>query len=257
MKLFLIIAFVLLFSSACVEVQKPVRQELTISAAVSLKDAFTEIGREFSTNTNIRISYNFGGSGTLQQQIESGAPVDIFASAGEPQMDALAEKGLIDPALTKTFALNQIVMIVPAGSKIDVSDFQDLKKSDVKKIAVGNPKTVPVGQYAQQIFDSMELTDSVQPKLVFAENVRQVLEYVISGEVDAGIVYSTDAKIGDDKINTKATAPENSHKPIVYPIAIIKDSKNSPNAKAFIDFVFSQKGQEILRKHGFISAGNK
>jgi len=252
MKAYFLIALFICVSAACVEIEKPAKQELTVSAAVSLKDAFTEIGHLFSEKTGVAVSFNFAGSGTLQQQIESGAPADIFASAGEPQMDALAEKGLIVTETRKNFASNELVLIVPTGSKLDITDLEGLKNDKIKKIAVGNPKTVPAGQYTQQTFDSLKLSESLKPKLVFAENVRQVLEYAARGEADAGIVYSTDAAIARDKVMVTAAAPKDSHHPIVYPTAVIKDS-NNPAASAFIDLVTSKKGQEILQKYGFLT----
>jgi len=228
---------------------------ITVSAAVSLKDAFTEIGEIFREKTGKAIHFNFGASGVLQQQIENGAPVDVFASAGEKQMDALADKQLIEPGTRSNFARNSLVLIVPQRSEIPVSSFADLTLPAVKKIAVGNPRTVPAGQYTNEALAKMGLSDKVASKLILAENVRQVLEYVIRGEVDAGIVYSTDAKQGGENVKIAATADEDTHSPILYPIASIAESTQKAAGRQFIDLVLSVEGQRILANHGFAITG--
>lgn len=232
-------------------------QNLTVSAAVSLKDAFNEIGAIYRAKTGRTINFNFGASGALQKQIETGAPVDAFASAGERQMDELEAKDLIDKETRRNFARNKLVLILPPDSKSNVADFTDLSKADVVKIAVGNPKTVPAGQYTEQVFDRMNIKNSLQAKLIFAEDVRQVLDYVVRGEVDAGIVYATDAKTAGEKVRVAAVAAENAHAPILYPIAAIKESAQKQAASEFVDLVLSSEGQNILRKYGFAPASDK
>ncbi len=230
---------------------KPESEALTVSAAVSLKDAFNEIGEIYKSKTGGAINFNFGASGALQRQIETGAPVDVFASAGAPQMDELAAKNLIEPATRRDFARNTLVLIVPTDSKTSLVAFSDLTKPEVQKIAVGNPKTVPAGQYTAQLFEKTNLTTAIQAKLILAEDVRQVLDYVARGETDAGIVYATDAQQAGAKIRLAATADETNHSPILYPIALIKDGKNKQSAQKFTDLVLSAEGQSVLRKYGF------
>lgn len=230
---------------------------LTVSAAVSLKDAFNEIGALYKSKTGKTVSFNFGASGALQKQIETGAPVDIFASAGEKQMDELVSKNLIDTETRRNFARNTLVLIVPKDSILNLTAFSDLTKSDVLKIAVGNPKTVPAGQYTEQLFEKSNLKNNLQSKLILAEDVRQVLDYVVRGEVDAGIVYATDAQIAGEKVRIAATAPDDDHAPILYPLAIIKDSKQKQTAQEFINLVLSAEGQTILKKYGFAAASEK
>lgn len=234
--------------------QNPANSEnLIVSAAVSLKDAFTEIGEIYKTKTGKAVSFNFGASGALQRQIETGAPVDVFASAGEKQMDELAAKTLIDADSRKDFARNKLVLIVPQNSNLNIENFDGLTDLKVQKIAVGNPKTVPAGQYTEQFFQKNNLKNALQSKLIFAEDVRQVLDYVVRGETDAGLVYETDAKSAEGKIKIIATASETDHDPILYPIALIKDGKQKQNAKEFLDLVLSAEGQTILKKYGFSS----
>ena len=139
----------------------------------------------------------------------------------------------------------------PAGAKTSLKSFEGLSGAEIKKIAVGNPKTVPAGRYAEEVFGSYKMLPSVKDKFIYAENVRQVLDYVARGEVDAGIVYATDAAARAKEIKIVATAPEASHKPVVYPMAVVKGTKSEADAKAFIALVVSPEGKKILQKYGF------
>lgn len=235
-------------------VPPPQEGSLTVSAAVSLKDAFQEIGALYRERTGVRVSFNFGASGVLQKQIETGAPVDVFASAGALQMDELAAKNLVDGAARRIFARNTLVLITPRDSALGIKSFADLAKPEVRKIAVGNPKTVPAGQYTEEMLQKTNLKNAVEPKLITAEDVRQVLDYVVRGETDAGIVYATDALAAGDKARTAAVADENAHAPVLYPIAVVRDSPQKASAQAFVDLVLSREGQEILRRYGFAAA---
>ena len=230
---------------------------LIVSAAVSLKEAFHEIAVLYKTKTGRSVSFNFGASGALQRQIETGAPVDVFASAGVPQMDGLAARNLLDADSRRDFARNTLVLIVPANSKTQIAAFADLTKPEIQKIAVGNPKTVPAGQYTMQVFDKLKLSPDVESKLILGEDVRQVLEYVARGEADAGVVYASDARSAGDKVRIAAAAAEDSHAPILYPIAVVKDSRHKPAAREFIELVLSADGQCILQKYGFATVTGK
>ncbi len=226
--------------------------EITVSAAISLKNAFEEIGELYeSQNTNSKVTLNLGASGALMMQIKGGAPVDVFASAALKDMDDLDHAGLVMKDTRTNFVANSVVLIVPSSSKITMASFADLGNTEIKKIAVGNPETVPAGRYAAETVRYFKLSDSIKDKLVFTENVRQVLDYVARDEVDAGIVYSTDAMIKEQEVKIILTAPEASHKPIIYPIAVIKGTKNEKAAKSFIAFVTSYQGRKILSKYGF------
>ena len=252
-SLIIVIFTAIVFSSCKFDNPNPPNIEnLTISAAISLKDAFTEIGELYKSKTGKKVNFNFGASGVLQRQIETGAPVDVFASAGEKQMNELAAKDLIDWASRIDFARNSLVLIVPQNSSFNLTNFSELTDSKVQRIAVGNPKTVPAGQYTEQLFEKNNLQTALQPKLILAEDVRQVLDYVVRGEVDAGVVYATDARISNGKVRVAATASESDSEPISYPIAILKNTKQKQSAKDFIDLFFTAEGQNILRKYGFL-----
>jgi molybdate transport system substrate-binding protein len=225
--------------------------EITVSAAASLQSAFREIGKLYESRTATRVNFNFAASGALERQIESGAPVDIFASAGRPQMDALATGGLIMPETRRDFARNTLVLVVPADRASSVTSFLDLGSAKMTRLAVGNPKTVPAGQYAQQSLTHLDLWPRLQPYFIMAEDVRQVLDYVARGEVDAGILYSSDVRTDENRVRIVASAPVDSHDPILYPLAVLRASRRQEAARAFAETVLSEEGQGILEKYGF------
>ncbi|NEP60662.1 MAG: molybdate ABC transporter substrate-binding protein [Symploca sp. SIO2G7] len=225
---------------------------LTVSVAASLQDAIKEIEPIYrDQKPTVKITYNFGSSGSLQQQIEQGAPVDIFISAAPQQINALQAKNLLLEGTRQDLWKNQVVLIIPQAAK-KISDFQQLTDKQVKKIAIGNPDSVPAGQYGKEVLITLNLYDSLSSKLIFAKDVRQVLTYVETGNVDAGIVYSTDAKISD-KVQIVATAAATTHSPIIYPVAVLKDSKNPDEAKDFIQFLSSDTAKTVFQKYGFSS----
>ncbi|MEH1803798.1 molybdate ABC transporter substrate-binding protein [Nostoc sp.] len=224
---------------------------ILVSAAASLKEALEEIKPLYQqSKSNINISYNFGASGALQQQIEQGAPADIFISAGKKQVDALEQKGLLLPGSRTNLANNRLVLIV-AQDVVGINSFYNLTDSKIKKIAIGEPRSVPAGQYGEQVLKKLKLYDRLKSKLVFANNVRQVLAAVESGNAEAGLVYATDAKISN-KVKVAVTADDKFHSPIVYPVAIIKSSKNPSAAKEFVQFLSGSEVKTVLKKYGFI-----
>lgn len=241
-------AILFLLLASCSRPTSTVAPSLTISAAASLKDAIAEIQQLYTQQQPVTITNNFGASGSLQQQIEQGAPVDIFISAAATQMDALQQKELILTDTRKNILSNQVVLIAPKNSQI-VSNFKDLTSARVQKIALGQPKSVPAGKYAQEVLTFYNIFNRIKPKIIYAKDVRQVLTYVETGNVDAGIVYITDAKLSDVKI--VAIAPANSHSPVVYPVAVIKASKNINAAKKFVQFLSSKPASDVFNKYGF------
>lgn len=226
-------------------------EELTLSVAVSLKEAVEEIGRSFmAARSGVRLHYNFGASGDLQKQIEAGAPIDVFLSAGQRQVDELEKKGLLLADTRRAFARNVLTVIKPADSRVDISKPGDLLEARVTRIAVGQPKTVPAGQYAEESLRALKLWERLQPKLVFAENVRQALDYVVRGEVDAGFVYTTDAARAPG-VREAFRPPEDTYRPIVYPGAVVAASKEPALARAFVALLVSEQGRTVLARFGF------
>src|SRR5271154_2335152 len=231
------------------------KADLTVSAAISLKDALDEARQLYTKeNPSVTIATNYGASGTLQLQIEQGAPVDVFLSAAPKQMDALEGKGLLLAGTRKDLLRNEVVLIVPKDSTLGISTFQDLTHANVKQVALGEPTVVPAGQYAKEVLTSLGIYDAVNAKAILGKDVRQVLTYVETGNVDAGIVYATDA-MSSAKVKVVATAPAGSHSPVIYPAAVIKASKNPVATRAFLDFLASARGLTIFQKYGFLQAG--
>jgi molybdate transport system substrate-binding protein len=225
-------------------------QQLTVSAAASLTDAFKEIGVRFeAARPGTTVRFNFAASGVLIQQILQGAPVDVFASADQETMDRGVAQRAIDPASRRDFAANSLVLIAPAQRGPALSQLRDLAGPEVKRIAVGKPATVPVGRYTKQALDNAGLWTALEPRLVYGDSVRQVLDYVARGEVEAGFVYRTDAGLMKDKVRIVLTS--GGHAPVTYPAAVVSDSRQQPLAHGFIAFLFSPEAQTILARCGF------
>lgn len=198
-----------------------------------------------------KIVFNFGSSGLLQHQIEQGAPVDLFISAASRQMNNLADKQLIISESRQNLVKNQMVLVVPKNSQA-IASFADLAQQSVGQIALGEPKSVPAGEYAREILTSLNIADAVASKAVYGKDVRQVFNYVATGNTDAGIVYQTDA-LDAERVKTIDIAPEAAYSAIVYPAAIVRESKNVKTAQEFLHFLVSHEAQTIFQRHGFIS----
>lgn len=234
-------------------------ESITVSAAISLKDALDELGPIFQVQQHRKnggngtaVTYNYGGSGTLARQIEQGAPVDVFFSAAEKQMDELAAQGLVVVDTRRDVVGNALVLIAPAqGTQLHT--FQELTGSAVKTIALGETSTVPAGMYARQTLEHLGLFAAVEKKVVYAKDVRAVLTYVETGNADAGMVYQTDANTSQ-KVRVVAVAPADSHDPILYPAAVLRDSKDKAAARAYLEFLQGPDARAIFQKYGFTSA---
>jgi molybdate transport system substrate-binding protein len=227
-------------------------ETVTVSAAISLEDAIKLIGKAYELQSADKVEFNFGASGPLAAQIEQGAPVDAFISAANKQVDELVKAGKADAVSRRIVAGNSLVLIVPAAEKNPPNGFADLTDQRVQKIAVGQPKAVPAGQYAMQTLQYLKLTDALSGKIIYGANVRQVLDYVVRNEVDAGIVYSTDAKSAGDAVKVVATADTSSHEPIEYPAVIITAGTHQSAAMRFLDFLQSDQAKSIFSAQGFI-----
>ncbi|MGH9731993.1 MAG: molybdate ABC transporter substrate-binding protein [Candidatus Acidiferrales bacterium] len=226
---------------------------LTVSAAISLKEPLDALAQDYNQqHPDVRVICNYGASGTLQHQIEQGAPVDVFISAGEKQMDTLQNENLLAPGTRRDLLANALVLIAPADSTT-VRDFNDLTKSSVKSVAVGEPRTVPAGMYAEQVLEHLHLLPALKSKIVYAQDVREVLAYVETGNASAGLVYATDARIST-RVRVVAAAPSAAHDPILYPVAVLNASKSPQAARALLDALESPQSFALFEKYGFTPA---
>ncbi|MGK5021748.1 molybdate ABC transporter substrate-binding protein [Janthinobacterium lividum] len=224
--------------------------EVLVSAASSLTNAFKDVAHSYEAQyPGSKVSLNFAASGVLLQQIVKGAPVDVFASADQETMDAAQKQGLVLAAERQDFVSNSLVLIVPHDSKLGINSLNDLTRKGVTRVAIANPASVPVGRYAESALKKAHLWEAVQPKAIGTQNVRQSLDYVARGEVDAGFVYATDAAIMQDKVKVVLDVPLAS--PVLYPIASIKGSSNAIEAKRFVNYLQTAPAQAILARYGF------
>lgn len=236
----------LFVTGGCRQHHRPV---LTLSVAASLQDALIEVESAYQReHGTLDFRNNFGSSGTLAREIEEGAPVDAFLSAGEKPMNQLEAGGLLQPGTRANLLRNELVLIAPTNSSLQ--GFEQLTGDGVKLIALGDPASVPAGQYGRETLESLHLYEAVKSRLVLGKDVRQVLTYVETGNADAGLVYATDARLSN-RVRVVAAAPANSHRPIVYPMAEIKGSQNDAAVRSFFAFLESQAAQAIFRKYGF------
>lgn len=225
---------------------------LTLSIAASLQDTIVEIESSYQhDHGKVDFRNNFGSSGTLAAEIKQGAPVDAIISAGPKPIDDLETTGMLEPGTRTNLLRNSLVLIAPQESKL--AGFGDLTSAAVRTFAMGDPASVPAGHYGQQTLSSLQLYDKLRAKIVLAKDVRQVLSYVETGNADAGLVYGTDARISA-KVRVIAVAPESSHDPIVYPLAVVSGSRNQQAARDFIAYLRSPAARAIFLKHGFTMA---
>lgn len=223
--------------------------EVLVAAAASLQNVMEELQTLYqAANPNVSLTFTFGSSGTLQQQIEQGAPVDVFMSAALKQMQALEDGGLILTDTKKELLENKIVLIVPKDSALGITSFEDILKAPV--IALGEPSSVPVGQYSEEVFNYLGILDEVKEKVTYGKDVTEVLTWIATGNADAGVVYATDAKSSEDVI-VVAEAPKDSTSKVLYPVAVIKDTKVLEGAKAFVEYLATEEALGVFEKYGF------
>lgn len=226
-------------------------QSLTVSAAASLKDVLSRLGTDFQkTNPNARLKFNFGSSGTLRAQVEAGAPVDVFIAADDATMNALQKSGNIEASSRRVLAGNHLVLIVPFDSRAQILSFRDLARPDVSRVAIGAP-SVPAGKRAREVFARLGIGAQIEAKAVRGKDVREVLAQVEAGNVEAGMVYSSDAAT-TRRVRVVAEAPDSLHAPIRYPAAIVSGSKNRALAARFLAFLSSKGARAVFQGNHFV-----
>ena len=225
--------------------------EILVSAAASLTDVLKEIAAGYQSKSKHTVKFNFGPSSGLARQIDEGAPADIFFSADLPQMDGLDKKDRLEPGTRKSLLSNQLVIIVPADSKLAISSPKDLLKADIKRIALAEPSSVPVGVYSSKYLTDEGLWDQVKPKIVPVQDVRATLASVESGNVEAGFVYKTDAAVSK-KVKLVYEVPIDKGPKITYPVAVVKESKRKDAARDFMNYIQSPVAKDAFKKYGFV-----
>jgi molybdate transport system substrate-binding protein len=249
-SLFIVCIGVLTLLTGC-SVKSQDKVELTISAAASLTDALKDIQKTYeNSNKSIQLIFNFGASGALQQQIEQGAPSDVFISAGAKNMKVLVDKQLIDASQQRNVLMNELVVVVPANGVTPIQRIEDLASADINHLAMGEPQTVPAGSYAKEALTNAKLWDPLQSKIVQGKDVRQVLTYVESGNAEAGFVYKTDA-LSSQKVKVAFNVDPKAYAPIAYPAGIVKATKHTKEAAGFYAYLQTKEAQEIFEKYGF------
>jgi molybdate transport system substrate-binding protein len=224
--------------------------EVNVFAAASLTDSLRQIATAYEKQSGDKIMFNFGASSTLARQIEAGVPADIFFSADEAKMDGLEKKGLIDPATRKSRLGNSLVVVVPADSTLSIQSARDLTNTSVERIALADPKAVPAGVYAKAWLEQQHLWSVMETKVVPTENVRAALAAVESGNVEAGIVYKTDAGISK-KVKVAYEVPLKDAPEIIYPLALVKEGGQPKAAQKFLQYLESADASNIFEKFGF------
>jgi molybdate transport system substrate-binding protein len=226
-------------------------RELLVSAAISLREVMTEAGAAFGeAHPGVHVALNFGASGQLRAQVEAGAPVDVFVAAAAWDLDALEQKGLLAPGSRVELARNSLVLVCPREGGLPLRALSELSQPQVRRAALGNPATVPAGRYARQALEHLGLASPLKERLILAEHVRQVLDWVTRGEVDAGFVYRTDA-LAEPRVRVVAEVPPQAHEPIVYPAAVLAGSRETAAARAFVEWLASPSGRALFERHGF------
>jgi molybdate transport system substrate-binding protein len=225
--------------------------ELNVFAAASLTDALKEIGAAYEKQSADKIAFNFGASSLLARQIEEGAPADVFFSADEAKMDALAAKGLVIAATRKSRLSNTLVIVVPDDSALKITSPADLTDKKIRRIALADPKAVPAGVYSKAFLEKEKLWLEVEPKVVPVDNVRAALAAVESGNIEVGMVFKTDAAISK-KVKVAYEIPADRGPKISYPIAVMKNAKQVESAKKFADYLNSDVATNVFEKYGFI-----
>ena len=225
-------------------------EEISVAAAISLKESLEEIRQSYESSTADHLKFTFASSGQLASQIQNGAPLDVLLSAARKQVDDLKKAGKTDDATASVFASNELELIVPIRNRVEIQGFDQLPS--VQKLAIGDPKIVPAGEYAQEVLEHLKLTEKLKGRIIYGLNVRQVLQYVQGAEVDAGIVYRSDAKLADKQVQVVATSDPSWHQPVEYWGVVVADSKHAAAARKFLVYLQTEKAQAIFQSHGFV-----
>jgi len=257
MILLLALIQITLLLQGCGTAKEAPTQTLTISAAKSLSECLPEVINAYKeSNPNVTIDINFGSSGAMRQQIEQGAEVDLYMPAGIKDMNLLEEGDMVASEEVVPLLTNQMALIVPAGSESEITSFESLKTMTDFKFAVGEPESVPAGKYGVEVLNSLSIFDQISSHILYAKDVREVLTWVETGNADGGIVYLTEALL-TDKVDVVEIADPETHTPILYPAAVLKESKNQDLAHDFITFLQTEEASAIFDSYGYLASNTE
>jgi molybdate transport system substrate-binding protein len=247
-----LLAAALLSLNACQPRSSSPQNQITVAAAADVQPAFEELGKAFEQQTKIKVTFSFGSSGLLAQQITNGAPFDLFAAANTDYIDQLNKKGLILPDTKALYARGRIALWTPKDSGLHIQNISDLTGSDVKRIAIANPDHAPYGMAAREALQSAGIWEQVKPRIVYGENIRQTLQYAQTGNVEVAIVALSLCLQTDGHW---ILIPEELHKPIEQTLAVVRGTQHEQQARQFAIFVNSSEGRVTMRKYGFVLPG--
>lgn len=222
--------------------------EIDVAAAANLTDAFTELGREFTVQTGIRVRFSFGATADLEKQIENGAPFDVFASADVEHVDALSSQGLVTPGTNNIYARGRLVLWIPPGSTLKLSRIEEITRMDVERIAIAKPDVAPYGRATLEALRALNLWQQVEPKVIYGQNVSQAKQYAATGNAEVAFIPLALVRANE---GASIEVDERLHQPINQAIAVIKDSPRQEAARRFLDFVLSPAGQTLLERYGY------
>jgi len=227
---------------------QPTPQEIIVAAAANLTDAFTELGKQFTAKTDIRIIYSFGATAELSKQIENGAPFDVFASADVEHVDKLASRGFISPGTNKLYARGLLVLWIPPGSSVKLSRIEEITRAEVERISIATPELAPYGRATVEALRALNLWQQVQEKVIYGQNVSQTKQYASTGNAEVAFIPKSLVKANEGE---SIEVDESLHQPINQAIAVVKDSRNQEAAHRFVEFILSPEGQALLERYGY------
>lgn len=250
--LFIILSMLLVMSSAACVAANDDRMDLKVLASISLKKPMTGIAKAYQEqNPQIKVNLNFDGSGNLVTQVIEGAPADVIILGAQSYMNSLDGKGLVEWDTQNVLIENWLVLVAPVNNPAGLRSFNDLALNNVRQISLSNPKILSSGIYTNEVLAYYSITEQIKDRLIYCDQISQIIDTIVRGDADAGILFYTDYLAHKDQLSLIDEAPHYSHSPIIYPVAVVKNSNHLTEANDFIDWLFSDRSRAILIENGF------